>query len=68
MAVQMQAQAVRYPLFDSESQGKCYRVEYQGEVTYWYEDGTNDVMKGEKGSLAEAITALVRFAHYGYEE
>ena len=32
-----------------------------GEVAYWHPDGTNDIMKGEKGTMGEAAQALVDF-------
>lgn len=58
----------RYPEFDGPKHGDCYRVEVlfpdqvAGETAYWYEDGTNDIMQGAKGTLVEASAALVDFA------
>lgn len=32
------------------------------EVGYWYPNGFNDIMRGERGSLNQVINALVAFS------
>lgn len=50
-----------YPDFTHEGHA-CTRIEYEWEAAYWYTDGTNDIMQGEKGTLLEAAQALINFA------
>lgn len=67
----IRVEATRYPLFDGEAT-ECFRIEVKvdgaanGEVAYWYTDGTNDIMHGEKGSMIEATNALIDFATKGW--
>lgn len=55
-----------YPEFDAATCGKCTRIEViipgvGEEVAYWYADGTNDIMRGETGTVIEAAQALIDF-------